>query len=271
MISEAWIKRAVGQMYAAVVKEPIPPGFKSHVFVMLVIGEWPMVDDSRWYKWLTIAFFTSVGILYPLSMFVNLFFVNSMREVIETLFISFTCCATAIKAAIIYWRRDIIQELFHIHEDRLCGLRSNVVNNYQVARMNLRVHTILTFLYHSSIYSGLIQIMVLEPEKCFCTSTSRFPYEFAQQRTVYSAVLVYQLLNGLGAIIWVAMQDALAFAFINTVCGHVAQLKERLQRLGRENDDWLFYKNLAECCQYYEDCLRFDYRFPPFIYPFDPN
>lgn len=256
MLWSKWFTGIRDKIYAAQVKEDVPLGFRSQVFVMRVTGIWPTTNDSPWYKWLTIGFFFIVGFLAPLTLFVNVFYSNNIQEAIEHSFVALNFWATAIKAGVSLWRRNNLRHIFRIQANLMNASGSNVQRNDQVARMNYLVHIGFTVLYCSTMSGAVIQATLSKPEDAIFPSTAPLPYGFARRRSVYLAVLVYQILGGYGIIIWAGIKDSLFFAFINTVCGHVAQLKERLQSLGTDGDDMTFYRDLVECCKCYEDCIR---------------
>lgn len=254
----AWLDRIIARLYAAVVKEDIPPGFQSHVFVMRLTGLWPTATDSPKYKWLTIAFFTYVGILGSLSQFANIFFVNSVPEAMESQFLSLTCCATTIKAAIIYWRRDDIREMFRIHV-ALSGSGSGI--DKRIVRMNLFIHLFYTSLYFVSLCAQVMQ-SYLQPDDAPFPSTSKLPYDFARRHAVFVTGLVFQTLGNTGISLWTSVEDSFYIALMSTTCGHVMQLKERLRTMSVVAVDMnernsLFYMFLCECCRRYEKSLRY--------------
>lgn len=241
----------------------IPIGFSTHVFVLRITGLWPMPrHDSPWYYRLTIAIFLLTGLIYPVSLTVNIFFANTIEEAMDHVFLSSTVWLTAIKAAVVYWRRDSIHDLFRIHVGLLKSATSNTDTYETVIRNNVRVHLAMATLYHLTSFVFVVQSCFSQREDSLWPSTLHFPYAFAQKRSVYWIVLVYQMICGQSITVWVAVQDAFFIALIGTVCHHVAQLKQRLRHLGggrvdSNNDrDLLFYKGLVECCRHYEACLR---------------
>lgn len=249
------------QFYASQVKENIPRGYQSQVFMMRVMGVWPTADDSRWYRWLTIAFFLFCGFLYPFSLSINILFSNSIDEAMEHVFLSLTCWATTFKAVVIYWQRDNIRELFRIHEALLRGNKHNAAITDRVAWMNTRIHVFFTIFYLIGGTGFIIQSSFAEPKEALLPSVSRFPYDFAENSAIYWMVLSFQLFGNMVAVFWTSMEDTFYVALINTTCGHLAQLKENLKRLGTDlldghDQNLKFYKNVIGCCKCYEDCLR---------------
>lgn len=255
-----WLKRTIGRLYATLVKDEIPFGFRSHVFVMRITGIRPTATDSPLYKWLTIAYFLFVGIIFPLSLFMNTLFAHSIEEALEPLLIALLCWANASKAAVIYWHRNSIRDISRIHADLLRDADRNAANEHeQIGRKNFNIHAVLTILYFMSWCSDVARTIFLPSEEGTLLSTSCLPFEFADSRLVYFTVLVYQFIGALAMCMcmWVAMMDALPIALIITACGHVAQLKQRLRNLGSKGDNLKFYDGVVECCERYEGCLRY--------------
>lgn len=247
-------------VYASQVKEDVPRGYQSHVFVMRVTGVWPTTEDSRWYRWLTIALFMFCGFLFPLSLSVNILFSNSMDEAMEHLFLSLTIWAATFKTVVIYWYRDDIRKLFRIHEALLSGCGRNAIENNRIAWMNTFAHAFFTLMYMMG-WTAFVTMSITKPEDAIYQSTSRLPYDFARNRAVYLTVLLFQALSNTVVVLWGSMGDSFYIALMNSNCGHVTELKKRLKCLGTEltseqDGDRVFYKGLVECCKRYEDCLK---------------
>lgn len=257
---EAWFGHIYGRIYAAVVNEDIPSGLRSHVFIMRVTGIWPTANDTRRYNWLTIGIFIVFGLLSSLSLFVNLFFVNTIEEVTTHLFISLSCAICTFKAAIIYWQRDSIRELFGVHaalsSDVICNDRYN-----RIVRLNYRVHGLFACLYCCSVSLFIVQSIYSDTADSLIPANTHWSYGFLQHRAVFWIVFVYQVLCIFFNAICHSMEDSFYIALIQILCCHLTELKERLKALGTESmriesRNSLFYKNLIECCERYENCLR---------------
>lgn len=246
--------RAIARIYGAQVTENVPLGFRLQIFLRRVMGLWPMADDSRWYKWLTISFFLLVAIIFPITIFVNIFYANSIDDAMEQCFISLTCIVNTLKAGVVYWRLHSVRELFQIHAKLLRGGEYGAKIHNRIARSNIRIHLIISFLYMSSWCNNVVQVVFFDSEKP-SMYTARLSIA-NNNRSVYYSVLIYQIVMGFGDTLWVAMEDTFPVVLINTACGHIRQLKERLRYLGSEGDDLLFYKGVVECCECYENCLR---------------
>lgn len=211
-----------------------------------------MADDSRWYKWLTFAVFIIVGLLFPLSLFVNIIFATTIEEAVEHTFLTLTGWTIAFKAGILYWRRNVLRDIFRIHTSLLRDTKPLDGTNYFE-----RFEKILASIHFMSWCVGMIQVAFSRPEDATLPSTSQLPYEFAERHSVYLTVSVWQMLCASGLVAWVTMEDTLSLALMNITCEHVAQLKRQLRQLGSQGDDLLFYVNIKDCCMRYEDCLAF--------------
>lgn len=237
--------------------EYIPPGLTSHVLLMHVTTLWPSVNAPQWHHRLFYVVLF-ICIVYPLSLFGNVFYVNTVEEIIDHGFISLTLFAVAFKAGVMYWQRHNIRGIFRMHAHLLRGTGPEAV---RVARINFLLHVFLSFCYMMTGFIFLVQVCVAGPEKSPWPSTTRLPYAFAAKPTVRLAGVMFQTLSYQLLAMWGSMQDAFYIALIHTTCSHVAELKKRLQQLGRrctdkDNRNAVFYEDLVDCCQRYEDCLR---------------
>lgn len=252
-----WLKRQFARIYTTQVKEHIPCGFGSHALALRVMGLWPTANDSSQYKWLTVAYFVIVSIYLPFSMFVNIFYANSIKEAMNHLFITLSGWAIAIRTAALYWRQDSMRDIFRIHAGLVrCAESEHAARNERIACINSRLHMTITALYYAVLCAVFAQIAFLEPEHRILSSTSLLPYDLAQRRTVYLTMLMFQMFSAFFKVLSVATLDSVFVALINAVCGHVRQLKERLRHLGANGDDFTFYQQLVDCSKRYEDCLR---------------
>lgn len=250
--------RICHKIYAAQVKEDIPPGLQSHVFEMRISGFWPTVDDSRYYKWLTIGMFLFVGVIFPLSLFVNMFFVASVLEAINHFFLSMTHSSTIFKMCIIYWQRERIRELFRIN----VGLSHGAEYTNQIARTNVRLHTLFTLLYGGSCCGLITQSILSRRGEGVLPSTSLYPFDFVQRREIYSIFLVYQCFSNTCCALLATTPEGFYVGLMNQACGHLIDLKNRLKNLGTQinghnaDRDAVFYRDAIDCCKRYEHCLR---------------
>lgn len=256
------LSHLLGRIYATQVKDIVPPGLRSHVFLMRVTGVWPTAIDSPSYKWQTVAFFFFIGVAFPCSQFANIFFTTTIEEAMDFSFTSLSVWTSAFKTAVIYWRRDNIRELFGIHGQLSYGSGRIADTNRRVARLNTLVHVILTLFYLLVVGAAVAQTIFSRPEDAIIPSTSRLPYHFAARRDVYWSVLMAQVICASGVIIWTAIDDSFFIALINIALGHLGELKMRFEGLGSDigqgerNRDARFDGDLVECCRRYENCLR---------------
>lgn len=257
-----WLSGIYFRVYATLVQEDIPPGYRTHVLVMRVTGAWPTANDPHWYQWLTIALFLFAGIISPISMSVNIFYATSVQEFIQLSFASVSAWSAIIKMFLIYWRRDSIRAFFRIHKCMLNSAGRQADADDRVARTNSRVHTILTAIYVLWICLAIIQSIFARVEDKIFMSTLNWPSAFAQRRPVYWFVLMFQAYTAVNIGLWAGIGDSLPIALINTVRGHLAQLKRRLRNWGTENGtaaderDTQFHADLIDCCKYYDECLK---------------
>lgn len=251
-------------IFANQIKEYIPPDMKPQIFVLYVTGFWPPKKKSFLYDMLSFIYFVFIGVVFPLTLFLNIFFAESIDEAMNYLFISITCWNSAFKAAVIYSQRENIRKLFHMHADMLRGGSSESDRHFdQIARTNVNMYKYFQILYCSAWIAKVIQTVLSKPENRVWASTSHMPYKFAQNHTVYISGLLYQITCGLVIVIWTAVEDTYTIALMTMACGHVTQLKARSKILGTKypagvDRDRYFYMEVIDCCKRYVSCLRFD-------------
>lgn len=249
-----YIKRIPARLYATLLDEDIPRGFRSHVLLMRVMGLWPTAKkNSPQYKCLTVVFFIFAGILFPSLLYAKLFYVNSIDLGMEVCYISLICCANALKAVVVFRRRNNVRDLFRIHAVLVRDGRRNTKILDKIARKNVKIHLIVTVFYVLSWFNNILQFTVIKSDGS-SFFTLHLPID--KRRGMYMTVVVYEMVGALANIFWLTVLDTFPVALINTASGHVTQLKVRLRQLGSEGDDLLFYKGVVDCCRRYEVCLR---------------
>lgn len=250
------------RVFSDQIKEYIPPDVKPHVFFLRITGAWPSKNRSFLYIMLTIAYFSLIGILFPMSQFINIFYAVSIDEAMDFSFLSVACWGPAFKMFVMYSQQENIRKLFRMHEDMMRGNRSDELFS-QITRNNVNMFKFFLSLYLATWAAVVIQIIFSKPENGAWASTSHLPHEFAKDATVYLTVLVYQIIGNFSIIIWTAIVDTYPIALIILTCGHVSDLKTRLRNLGKEyplrvDKDKKFYDEVIDCCKRYEQSLRFD-------------
>lgn len=255
--------RARDKIYAAVVNEDIPAGFRSYIFVMRVTGLWPTANDFWWYKWLSVTYFLFAGLLNPITLFVNIFYVNSVLDIVMHVNTSLTSWIITMRMGVLYWRNDSIREIFSIHSRLSRSAGRNPAQYDRIARLNYRLHVILTSFFMLIVVAAVIQTIDVKPEDGIIPSSSLYPFEVSNHRVLYVTLLVYQIWGGT-VVTMSNVVDALNIAVINVLCDYLNELKLGLTMLGSEcaageDRDTQFYRDLRKCCIDYEDCWKYEH------------
>lgn len=253
--------RVRAKVYAAVVIEDVPFGWQSHVFVMRVTGLYPMADNPKCYKWLTISMFIVFGIVTSLTMFVNYFLMDSFFDSMFPFICAVGDSAATMKAISLYWQRNQIPKLFTIHERLWRNAGSNSDGYDRIARINYGIHVILTGLYMGVFFAASAQTIYSQPDEAIFSSTAHYPDGLSQYTSLYVVVLLIEIFGCVICTVWVAIVDTLNIALMNMAWAYVVELKNCLRQLGSvcakgEDRDARFYQDLMKCCMDYEDCLR---------------
>lgn len=269
---EKWFNRVHNMQ----LNEYVPPGLRSHVFVMRMMGMWPSTNDSPSYKWLAVTLLLPIGLLFNLSLFVNIFFVTTMENAMRSC-LSLSGWVVTFKAVIFYCRCNSIRHLFHIHVILLRDDGHDVEKLNRNARLNTLIHVAVTTLYCMACCMGLVQIFSSKPKDRWLPSTVHYPFDFTQSQSVHLILLSCQCVCNVIMIILAAVQDSLCIAMIGMTCNHVTELRRRLENIGKHKStkdddlDLVFYKDLVDCCERYENCLRCSFYLLELIKVIQPN
>lgn len=253
------------KIFASVVDEYVPDGMRMFIFELRVLGFWPTPTDSRLYTWTTMALFVLFGFLFPLTMVVNVFFVNSVTEVMDHMFYSVSLYSSTYKLSVTYSNRENIRELFRTHAALSYGVGYNDVHDKRTARMNIIIHTVFMCLYIACCIGFLLQTAFSPPEESVFASTLLYPSDFMHRRAMYLSLLLFQCTGNVISTVWAALNDSFYIALMNMACSHVTDLKYRLNILGARyaanvDRNAIYYKDLMDCCKRYEECSRFGIR-----------
>lgn len=245
--------------------EYIPPDIHLNISLFCYTGMWPPLKQSCLYTLWTTLLFATLGITFPLSQFMNVFFVNSIERAVDTAFFAITFLAGTLKAINIYKQQSNIRQIFALHKQMLQDSNKSVDDErcMNIVQTNLVIVRFFLTLYFATWSIAVLQAIFSNPENRLWPSTYNLPYEFAKSDTVYLAVLFYQINSNLIFALWIALEDTFPVILILMLIGHVDKLRKRLENLcvkcndGQIGDlNFLHYRQLKESCIFYENCLR---------------
>lgn len=243
--------------YDAIIREDIPHGLRSHVFMFRVLGIWRYENDSLTFKWLTSSAFILFGVVFPLSILANIIFVQSIEAIMEYSFMALNCAVIAFKGILIHCKSDQIREIFRTHNQLMRAANDRHEIYMKISRENSVIQVLLTSMFNFCWLLFLIENVIADDEERFWPSTLHWPFEFADKHVVYMCVLVFQGISDWYVVFLAGTEDSFLIALVNNLCGHVITLKEKLRSLGTHcESDVEFYADLVRYSLFYEECFR---------------
>lgn len=211
---------------------------KYHLVIWKVCGQWNWPGRPAFYPVYGAAISIFCYILFPLGMFVQIFFALDYNEAIEIGCIFFTSLA-GFKLWLVMRQRPLIVRIFQIM-DQLDG--QLVSGEYQaivaagVDRAKL-VNVIGCFFnYTASVWLYAVKVW---PTTNTHTLIWHFyvPFEYRQSAVVFHAVLFYQFVGTLFVAMVHSSVDALGGSMYAVLGAHLDVLERRMSRLGTDDDN----------------------------------
>lgn len=264
-------------MVSFVEPEYVPHDLVPSIFVSRVSGMWPPIEKSYLYYLFALIVLCGIGIGCPLTQVMNVLFVDSITDVMDQCLISITMIASTWKGINLFVQCGRIREIFQLHREMLQQANKQEKEKMLVvAKYNVRIFYFFVAMYMCGWTGVCMQTIFSNPEKRLWPSTYFLPFEFAKNGSVYIGVLLYQGISEVLFCLWNAMQDTYPIILILMLWEHVEQLQQRVLMLGSEETKVQngnktrplshseHYRQLKECCIYYEKCLRYKHTFSVF-------
>lgn len=244
--------------------EYIPPDISLNFLIYRCSGMWSPLKKSHLYTMWTTVLLVVFGITYPLSLFINICYVKSIEAAVDVIVIAIPILTSTLKAINIYNHQSNIRHIFALHKKMLQSRNKNVDDTSKFAtiqKTNRLLARSFSALYFATWVTILLQTIASKPADRLWSSTYNLPYEFAKSHTIYVIVLFYQGFSNMLFAVWIALEDTFPIILILMLIGHVDRLKKRLEHLALRSEGdifnlkLLYYRQLKECCVYYEHCL----------------
>lgn len=88
---------------------------KFHIMVWKICGIWPDAQTQPiWYPFYAVIFFGITYVIFPMCIVLNLIWVDSINQAVETMLICSTCVLASVKGTFVLMQRKKIRELFAI-------------------------------------------------------------------------------------------------------------------------------------------------------------
>lgn len=252
--------------------EYIPPDIKPTIFIFRHTGIWPPMPKTHLYNLSTVMWLLLIGIPFPLTIFVNLYYATTIQQIVDHFLISTTAMFCTLKAINIYWQQRNVRKVFELHATMLnkSNNKFDDVDEFnRIKRYNRLILRFFVFLYLTTWCTVVLQVIFGKPEKRMWPSTYNLPHETLKEPKLYLIVLIYQGLSNLILTLWCGLVDTFPVILILMLGGHIDRLCQRLRQLGKDFHDDVddeetklspndrYYRDLKECIEYYELCTRY--------------
>lgn len=203
-----------------------------HVTTWKLVGLWHWKEQPRFFTIYTIIATVFIYILFPLSIFLKLFFSNSIIETVDIiLFFPTAMCGS--KAYLIVRKRTEILEVFEMMK-KLDEQITNEVFRHKIqmrARQSQRFIYLLASMYYMSSISNFLSAVM--NSKRVLVWASWYPFDATSDVDVYHGVLIYQFVATLYMATIIQSIDVFGGSIYCVLGGHLELLGERMSALGK--------------------------------------
>lgn len=246
---------------------------KYHIITWKLLGFWPPDHNPFWYHCYTFIIFLVPLISFPLLILGNLFSVNNLNDVIETLLPSSTVIIATIKGTLLCLNRSKIKHLFTMLHDMDMEVKS-VEQKMIIQKCVQESQRLLKFVicvYYGGVTLAMV-IAVIANEKMW-PSWFPFNFEYHENLTMYYVVLLFQYISNMVHAVIDSTVDMYGSTFTKLLGCHLDVLGVKFAYLGidkdklNENDgnnfpqkqmNEMYSKNLCECVEYHTLCIRYN-------------
>lgn len=235
---------------------------KYHFKTFQVAGVWPSKNEHQdflLYRIWTVVIFLTLGFLFPISQILNIFFANSIIEMVDRSVITSSVVVVVVKGMALYTTRKGLNDFF----ETIKGLESEIYDESHITKMNKTIK-IGHQLYFSYLYPYIstcviliIQTIYSKPESRMWSSTYAYPFEWAQRTDIYVGGLFVHGFANTCIVIFAVAADTYGVILIQILSTHIDILQEHLKCLGnaRELSTVGHFNQLISHCKKYESIL----------------
>lgn len=236
----------------------ISKNLKYHINIFKTCGFWEMESYPSIFRIYSVSLFTILLIIFPASLILNIFYVDTIEAVIRHSFITVSACTVSIKALVVILKRHRIKELMQIMKD--IDLGSQHLERDSMLRKTCgdcqRLICAILIGFMATFTSLVIQTILSIPEERMWPSTTFIPIESLHHPVIYNAVLIYQALaNAVMGIMGSAL-DTYSVVLMHSLRCLLHILGIRLRQIGHRIPSIDDERELIAVCKEYEKFLR---------------
>lgn len=220
---------------------------KYHLVIWKICGLWNWEGRPQWYPAYSAVITLLFYVLFPLGMFVQLFFTTDIVQAIQTCMFLFTAMC-GLKLYIVMRQRPLIFRIFNLMH-KLDGFIGNDDDTYRttiaagVRRAQFMNFSGATINFTTTTLLYLSKLIVNDGSLIW---QFYFPFDHQRSAYVYHSVLFYQF----AATIWNALVhssiDALGGSMYTVIGSHLDVLGKRASNLGVEQSKPMYFNNVSD-------------------------
>lgn len=237
---------------------------KYHLNTFKLAGLWPTIESNvhHLYHLWTVLIFLVLGILFPLSQMLNIYFADTITEMVDRSIITSSVVVVVIKALNLYTNRNKLMEFFV----NLKELDDEITETIHLQRLNStvklgqRLYFLFLYPYILTCILLVFQTIYSSPAIRLWMSTYAYPYEWAHQTPIYMSGLIGQAIANTCIVIFAVAVYTYGVVLIHLLSTHIGILHNRLERIGNYTQQTLDdnYNDVILCCNIYERILRYE-------------
>lgn len=252
---------------------------KYHIMIFKFFGLWPSENPSIWSRLYSFFVITVILIGFPGTLIASMLFVNSLQQIVDILVITSSLAMAGIKGVNVFYQKRKLIEIFKIIEKLDQDCEFDIEQKYfkDIFKESKLVFRFFMCAYLVACSFLGTQSVMSKRGQGLWSSTSLFPFKFAENETLFFIVLIHQGISNFCIVIIDATVDTYAVILSNILGGHVEVLGLRLRSLCDADDMnglWIKLKSqekktkwiddfnvqcidrLRNCVEKYQMCLR---------------
>lgn len=236
----------------------ITENLKYNIDIFKIGGLLEMEDHPSMFRIYSISLFTIFMIIFPVSLAINVFYVDTVEAVIKHSFVTISVWMVSVKALVVILNRIRIKELMRLMNDINLGSKDSEYNvMFRKTRdecQRLITAFLVTFMTTCTCLT-IVTILAVPAERVW-PSTILFPIESLHHPVIYNTVLIFQALSNGEIGIVLAALDSYGIALMHSLRSLLHILGIRLRQMGLRTLSIDNERELIALCKEYEKLLR---------------
>lgn len=239
-------------------KMDVGQSLKYNILIFKICGLWEVKSHKNCYRTYSILFVATIFFIFPASLAMNLFFVDSVDDIIKHSFLAINIAMLSMKAIALLRQRSHLKLLICTLEE--IEFHSQISKNDSLFEYTQRDCKNLVRAFVCCYLSTMLCVAVLAvfsaPEDRFWSSTLLIPVESFHHPAIYYGGLIYQMCSTACVCFVAASLDTFGVALMHISRCLFHALGNHLQNAGRHGSNKENERDLINICEQYEKMIR---------------